>query len=535
MKSRLRRALAASAAFLALSPALCGAVPSQIPYFGEVRTNAGGVFQGTISVKARLYTVETEGTEVWSEDLGNNVVQFGRLQVILGHIDPTGLGIALGMGQPLYLEFVLNDVPMLPRQRVLSVPYARFAGDAATLDGYSSDEFVLQDPQGNLSVAGAIQVAQGLSVGAQPVINAQGQWTGDPTGLVGPEGPEGPQGPQGPMGPMGLPGLQGIQGVTGATGASGTSSWVDGTGKVTTTAMVGVGLGSPERAVDVAGSIRATGTIEAQGAALSGSLTASTVSAAQVSTSAPVAGNHAATKDYVDTIVASASGAGGGGLVCYYTNSSTCGSGFELQPGGFSSGGAQNPHSICCTRPAQPTGDGGFFVLTEATWTGILGGLTGANQKCLTELQTKNWLGKNKATLGTDNVKAFLCDNSVCQDPLSDATYRFARAGVLNSGGATFATDYYARGPRNTAAWSTSEYFGVGGNYWAGRRENFSSSLWGILQPGSAGGSCSNWSDTGGTGGVGSPGNTDQQRWNAGDHGCANTYRLLCMVHPATP
>jgi hypothetical protein len=59
-----------------------------------------------------------------------------------------------------------------------------------------------------------------------------------PTGEAGPVGPQGIQGPTGEAGPVGP---QGIQGPTGEAGPSGTSSWIDGSGEVTTEANVVVG------------------------------------------------------------------------------------------------------------------------------------------------------------------------------------------------------------------------------------------------------------------------------------------------------
>jgi hypothetical protein len=127
-----------------------------------------------------------------------------------------------------------------------------------------------------------------------------------------------------------------------------------------------------------------------------------------------VTGNHAATKDDMDATVAIAAGtASSGGAACYYTNTNNCGVGFELQPGLSSNGQWTNLH-ICCTRPGGSASATGFFVLTESQWNGDLGRLEGANQKCLSELVSKPWLGKNVTSLGKDNVRAFLCDNAIC-------------------------------------------------------------------------------------------------------------------------
>jgi len=65
------------------------------------------------------------------------------------------------------------------------------------------------------------------------------------TGAQGPKGDTGPQGEQGiagPVGPQGPQGLKGDKGDKGDTGPSGTSSWADGTGIVTTSVKVGIGI-----------------------------------------------------------------------------------------------------------------------------------------------------------------------------------------------------------------------------------------------------------------------------------------------------
>jgi hypothetical protein len=87
---------------------------------------------------------------------------------------------------------------------------------------------------GSLTANGGVSTssvqADEIVVGGIPVIDAAGQWIGDPTGLVGPQGPAGakgatgatgPAGPAGPKGNTGATGPQGPKGNTGATGATG--------------------------------------------------------------------------------------------------------------------------------------------------------------------------------------------------------------------------------------------------------------------------------------------------------------------------
>lgn len=72
---------------------------------------------------------------------------------------------------------------------------------------------------GQVVISGNTNVNGGLAIGGNTVINANGQWVGSPTGLVGPVGPQGPTGPVGPQGPQGPAGAGGPSGPAGLPGA----------------------------------------------------------------------------------------------------------------------------------------------------------------------------------------------------------------------------------------------------------------------------------------------------------------------------
>ena len=72
---------------------------------------------------------------------------------------------------------------------------------------------------------------------------------GDP----GKKGDPGEKGEKGDLGDLGKKGDPGKKGDTGEKGDPGTSSWVDGSGKVTTTVNVGIGTTAPGAKLDVAG------------------------------------------------------------------------------------------------------------------------------------------------------------------------------------------------------------------------------------------------------------------------------------------
>lgn len=256
--------------------------------------------------------------------------------------------------------------------------------------------------------------------------------------------------------------------------------------------------------------------------------------AGNVATPAPVASDHAANKGYVDAIVATAassSSSTGGGRECYYARQTTeCMSGFQRAPGEYTNSGAS--HIICCTA----VGGTGFFVLTETSYTGNLGGLTGANALCLTELQSKNWLGKTQATLSSDTVRAFLCDDSTCQDPLGNSQYRFAAAGSVGDGGESFQTDFYGRGPGDSEAWHAGEEeFGASEFWWSGYRGQDSDQYWGVVEPSQNNANdfnCGNWTTNGANGRYGYTSQTGSERWNFSETGCSNPRRLICLVDP---
>lgn len=100
----------------------------------------------------------------------------------------------------------------------------RFVNDAAgdLIHGYSG-----VNPDGSpanlvFRVGGLGDIfAHSLTIGSTQVIDANGNWVGNPTGLVGPMGPQGPQGPQGATGAQGPQGPQGVAGPTGPQGPIG--------------------------------------------------------------------------------------------------------------------------------------------------------------------------------------------------------------------------------------------------------------------------------------------------------------------------
>jgi hypothetical protein len=182
-------------------------------------------------------------------------------------------------------------------------------------------------------------------------------------------------------------------------------------------------------------------------------------------------------------------------------------------------------------RSTPPTGGGGgFFVLTSNSFLGGFGGLSGADATCLSELQANNWKNKAGATLNSTTVKAFLCNDSTCVNPLPNTVYTFAKAGDITAGGATFTTNASGQGPGDSADWSGLTYFNGAAEYWSGRTGG-TGTLWGLT---STGQTCLNW--TSGIdsefGSMGITSGTSTTRFSNNTYDCFQGGALICIVNP---
>lgn len=191
------------AASLLLTTAASADVPQTLTHQGRLYDNKGAPVGVTTTMVFRIY--DGAGAELWKEshsvtfDDGYYSVQLGSLTPFPDTLWATPsleMGVTVG-----------NDPEMTPRGEIRSVPYALVAGDAV----------------GDLHPTS-------VSIGGTTIINDQGQWVGDPTGLVGPMGPTGAQGPAGAMGPTGAQGPVGPTGATGAQGVMGPQGPVGPTG-----------------------------------------------------------------------------------------------------------------------------------------------------------------------------------------------------------------------------------------------------------------------------------------------------------------
>jgi Collagen triple helix repeat (20 copies) len=193
---------------LCLAPAVHaggGPPPALVQYQGRLATNVGAPLTQTgLPVVFRLYSQASGGTALYIEMQSVDVVD-GLFSTAIGQVTPLPQSLFDSQGT-LYLGVTLGtDQEAQPRTRLVSVPFALRARSSAQADDVPDKDIT----------------PRSISVNGQLVIDANGNWVGPNSGLMGPAGPTGPIGPIGPIGPEGPTGPQGLQGVEGPTGPQG--------------------------------------------------------------------------------------------------------------------------------------------------------------------------------------------------------------------------------------------------------------------------------------------------------------------------
>lgn len=208
---------------------------------------------------------------------------------------------------------------------------------------------------------------------------------------------------------------------------------------------------------------------------------------------------------------------------------------------------ANTSATLCgaCT-PVPPTpgqSASNYFVITASTYNGNMGGIAGANARCLSDLQANNWRGKENAVLNSSTVRAMLCSGSTCPQLLPNTTYTFARSGSATAGGATFTTDAAGLGPNNSGRWIDPTFFDLGSSglndvQWSNRGTGTETKWAATPMRTAANMTCNNWtsSSNANRGPTGEMDNTGRYRWEHDDEACNTTLRMICAVDtPATP
>ena len=138
-----RRTTTLVIALLAWSAAPSFAVPAAVPYVAALTDDAGAPLDGPVDVEIGLFEQADGGEAVWGPHLFGDVpVESGLLSLVLGGAGSVPLDADVLAGGTIYLEVRVDGTLLLPRQEVLSVPYALLAGDAERLGGEPAASFV---------------------------------------------------------------------------------------------------------------------------------------------------------------------------------------------------------------------------------------------------------------------------------------------------------------------------------------------------------------------------------------------------------
>lgn len=448
-----------------------GQAPNVLGYQGRLYKATGEPRSGVTSMRFSVHTASSGGTELWTEEHTVGLSD-GFYAVFLGERTP--LPPVAFDGTDRFLELSVDGVVLTPRQRIASVAYAMSCSIAQSV----ASTGILN--AGGLRVGGAVVIdASGkIAVSALPA-NIASDTSGNAAGFTGALVGE----------------VTGRQNSTVVAQVQGIA--------VSQTSPPSL---KPGMVLRFDGSQWATAPLSAS-------------DVASAPDYAPVNDTDVATKAYVDA-------ASGGGGACYYVydnGSVQCAIGYDRAPGQYTAG--SQPQAICC-----PTGGStsvGILVLTQTSYTGAMSGLTGANAACLTELSSKEWLGKARYSLSAANVRAFLCDTTTCNNLAPLKMYTFARAGNIDTGGGAFTTDIFGRGPRDANTWDGSSYLGSNISYWTGRGAGPGGTMW-SLGPHTS--HCGGWTLTTGSGTQGISNYSNQSRWNQTTASCGGVAPMICIV-----
>ena len=208
-----------------------------ITYQGQLNDAGDVPVNGEVSLRFALYEAAEEGAPVWAEVHEDVDVVDGHFTAVLGRL--AGFSTEVATRFPLFLGITVGeDVemrPRLPMGTALRAQWSAIADHARDVQGEH------------------IHPSR-ISIGQQEVIDGDGRWVGDPSGLVGPAGADGrpgvsvtnaevidghlrftlsngmevdagrimgPAGPRGQVGPEGRPGDRGPAGPPGTEGEAG--------------------------------------------------------------------------------------------------------------------------------------------------------------------------------------------------------------------------------------------------------------------------------------------------------------------------
>lgn len=127
---------------ITLIPAIGKATTRPLLYDGALLSPSGAKLTGLWDFSVRFFDAASSGNELYSEVFGATSIVDGNVSLVLGAAAPEVLAAAFDH-DAVWLEFEINGEKLLPRQRVVSVPYANIAGDSDKLGGSDAADYLV--------------------------------------------------------------------------------------------------------------------------------------------------------------------------------------------------------------------------------------------------------------------------------------------------------------------------------------------------------------------------------------------------------
>jgi hypothetical protein len=115
-----------------LAAAAPAATPGQINYQGLLLDQQGAPITGNVNLVFTIFNAAQSGTALWTETHPSVAALNGVYDVVLGATTP--ITPAVVAGGSLYLQIAVNGETLVPRQRLVAVPYAIHAETAGSAD-----------------------------------------------------------------------------------------------------------------------------------------------------------------------------------------------------------------------------------------------------------------------------------------------------------------------------------------------------------------------------------------------------------------
>ena len=133
---RSTAALISLHAIVMLAAPAPAATPGQINYQGLLLDQQGAPITGNVNLVFTIFSAASGGSALWTESHPSVAALDGVYDVVLGATTP--ITPAVVAGGSLFLQITVNGETLVPRQRLVAVPYALRAAEADNVGGFDA-------------------------------------------------------------------------------------------------------------------------------------------------------------------------------------------------------------------------------------------------------------------------------------------------------------------------------------------------------------------------------------------------------------